>query len=203
MCYIAYTEEERRERTAKENIKVFKVMRAQKSPSGEISLSSFYQRKKWHVGETATLDKPLVLHHHEETFLHHEGCSTIDLGYHSYHCGIAQISFNLTFPPQVYAEVRCKKSNIVDDPSLFGWILIDDYYLGDITINEGLVTPWCGVRYTPDEFKKFMRKCTMDYHDKIAIVNCTIPKESNYYINRRGEIVSDTIRIDSYDTLLT
>lgn len=199
MCYFAYTEEERKERTAYEDLKVFKVMRIKKKPDGSESLFSFYHPKEWQVGETAMV-KPLILQHHKRTFLREE-CSTIDIGYHSYHGGIAQISFNLTFPPQVYAEVRYAKSNIVDDPSLFGWILIDDYYLGDITINEGLVTPWCGVRYTPDEFKKFMRKCTMDYHDKIAIVNCTIPKGSNYYINRRGEIVSDTIRIDSYDAL--
>jgi len=199
MCYFAYTEEERQEHTAKEDFNVFKVMRIKKKPDGSESLFSFYHPKEWQVGETAMV-KPLILHHHERTFLREE-CSTIDLGYHSYHSGIAQISFDVTFPPHVYAEVRCRKSNIVDDPLLFGWIVIDDYYIGDITINEGLVTPLCGNRYTPDEFKKFMQKCTLDYHDRIVIADCTIPKGSNYYINIRGEIVSETIRIDSYDTL--
>ena len=201
MCYIAYTEEERREHTANEDLKVFKVMRTKKSLSGEMLLFSFYQPKKWQVGETATLDEPLILRHHKRTFLR-EGCSTIDLGYHSYHGGIAQISFNVAYPPQVYAEVRCNKSNIVDDPLLFGWMIIDDYYIGDITINEGLVTPWCGVRYTPDDFKKFMLKCTLDHGGRVAIANCTIPKGAKYYINRRGEIVSNEIRFDSYEAFI-
>lgn len=199
MCYFAYTEEERQERTAKENFKVFKVMRIKKKTDGSESLFSFYQPKEWQVGETATLNKPLILHHNKRTVFREE-CSTIDLGYHSYHGGIAQISFNV-IPPRVYVDVRCKESNIVDDPLLFDWRLIDDYYIGDFTINEGLVTPWCGNRYAPDEFKKFMQKCTLDYDVRIAIANCTIPKGAKYYINRRGEIVSDTIRLDSYDTL--
>lgn len=199
MCYIAYTEEERQERTAKEDFKVFKVMRIKKKPDGSESLFSYYHPKEWQVGETATLDKPLILQHYGRTFLREE-CSIIDLGYHSYHGGIAQISFDVTFPPQVYVDVRCKKSNIVDDPLLFDWIVIDDYHIGDITFNEGLSTPWFGNRYTPDEFKKFMQKCTLNYNNKIVIANCTIPKGANYYLNIRGEIVSDTIRIDSYET---
>lgn len=198
MCYIAYTEEERRERTAKEGIKVFKVMRAQKSPSGEISLFSFYQRKKWHVGETATLDKPLVLHHHEETFLHHEECSTIDLGYHSYHGNLTQISFDLRFPPRVYVDVICVSPTVKASVAL-----IDEYYIGDVTINE-LVTPWpwCGDGYTYSEFKKYMRKCTLDNRTGVVIANCTIPKGAKYYINSRGEIVSNEIRFDSYETFI-
>lgn len=195
MCYRAYTEEERQERTAKEDFKVFKVMRIKKKLDGSESLFSFYHPKKWQVGETATLDKPLVLHHHKRKFIR-EWCSTIDLGYHSYHGDIAQILFNITFPPQVYAEV------VIYVDSNGNPHVISEYYIGDITINEGLVTPWCGRRYTYDEFKKFMSKCTLDYYNfGVAIANCTIPKGAKYYLSSRGEIVSDTIRLDSYDAL--
>jgi hypothetical protein len=201
MCYFAYTEEERQEHTAKEDFKVFKVMRAKKSPSGEIFLSSFYYPKKWHVGETATWPRPLVLHHHEETFIHHEECSTIDLGYHSYHVDLAQISFNLKFHPNVYVDVICVSPTVKASGAL-----IDEYYVGNTTINEGrLVTPWTWCddwyTYTLDEFKKYMRKRTLDNSTGVIIADCTIPKGATYYINSRGEIVSNAIRLDSYDAL--
>lgn len=193
MCYKAYTEEERKERTAKEDIKVFKVMNFKKNPNGGISLFSYYYRKEWQVGETATLDMPLVLQHNKRTFIC-QATSIVDIGYHSYHVDITRISFDLRFPPQAYADVVCENSN--GHPHV-----ISEYYIGDITINKGLVTPWYGRRYTYDEFKKFMLNCTLDYSIGVAIANCTIPKGSKYYLSSRGEIVSDAIRIDSYNTL--
>jgi len=193
MCYRAYTEEERKERTAKKDINVFKVMNFKKNPNGEISLFSYFFQKEWQVGETATLDKPLVLRHHKRTFICQE--STIEVGYHSYHGDITQISFDLRFPPQAYADVICVNLNGHTH-------VISEYYIGDITTNEGPVTPWYGARYTYDEFKKFMLKHTLDYHiPGVAIANCTIPKGAKYYISSRGVIVSDAIRLDSYDAL--
>lgn len=198
MCYRAYTEEERRERTANEDLKVFKVMNFKKNPNGRISLFSFFHRKEWRVGETATLGKPIVLHHHKRTLFCQES-STIKIGYHSYHGDITKISFDLRFPPQAYADVICEGSN--GRP-----YVISEYYIGDITINEGLATPWYDRRYTYDEFKKFMLKRTLDYSvgdhcAGIAIANCTIPKGAKYYLSSLGEIVSDAIRLDSYDAL--
>lgn len=40
----------------------------------------------------------------------------------------------------------------------------------------------------------------LQLNQNLVIVECTIPKGTHYYMNQRGEIVSDQIKIESFQT---
>lgn len=174
-----------KKRTAVEDIPVYKIM----SLWGDGSLRSWYMDAEYEVGKINRLWSPLKMKgadSSEET----EGF-IISEGYHSYN--------SRTTKPAI------RTSNTLTQHLVCCIMNNSGYEFGN-----GYLMCWCNPMsnlnlketLTLDEFRERFKFDTAGLGlsgGTCVIARCTIPGGANYYENVNGEIVSDAIRVDSYE----
>jgi hypothetical protein len=192
MCYRAYTQEDREERTAVEDMSVYKIM----SLWRDGSLRSWYIGEEYKVGKTNRQQIPLNMKRANSS--EKAGGFIIRDGYHSYNSRTtkpvirngsmfahADKNMGLTEP------LVCRILNDLGDEAGGGYLVCWDYPQPQL---EGALTL--------DEFRERFKFDTAGldlYGGTCVIARCTVPKGAHYYENGNGEIVSDAIRVDSYE----
>jgi hypothetical protein len=193
MCYRAYTKKDMEERTAVEDMPVYKIM----SLSKDGALKSWYMGEEYKVGKTERLGVPLKMERLPDMrpFL----CEflVINEGFHSYDSRATKLVIRNS-----HMLDHVGKNMYLTDP-LVCRILNDS---GGETGN-GYLMCWrnpskLNGTLTLDEFRERFRFDTAGLGptgDTCVIARCTIPGGAHYYENVNGEIVSDAIRVDSYE----
>jgi hypothetical protein len=184
MCYIAYTQEDREERTAVEDMPVYKIMSLWKNGS----LRSWYMEEEYEVGKTERLGVPLKMKRADSS--EETGGFIISEGYHSYN--------SRTTKPVI------RTSNDALLQHLACYIMNNLGY----EIGNGYLIRWRNPMpelketLTLDEFRERFKFDTAGMSMcgwTCVIARCTVPEGSHYFENANGEIVSDAIRVDSYE----
>lgn len=185
------------ERTAVEDMPVYKIM----SLSKDGALRSWYMEEEYEVGKTERLGVPLKMEriHTMSAFLGDGGVFlVINEGFHSYD---SRTTKPVIRNGQMFEHVD--KSLGLTEP-LVCRILNDS---GDETSNGYLMcwrSPMSKSKetLTLDEFRERFKFDTAGLDQTggtCVIARCTVPEGARYYENVDGEIVSDTIRVDSYE----
>lgn len=171
------------QRTAVEDMPVYKIM----SLWRDGSLRSWYMEEEYEVGKTNRQWMPLKMKgadSSEET-----GGFIISEGYHSYSSRATKpvISLSHTLHRHLVCYIMNNSGHEIGNGYLMCWCN------PEFTLRETL---------TLDEFRKRFKFDTTGLNltgATCVIARCTIPGGSNYYENVNGEIVSDAIRVDSYE----
>ena len=184
MCYLAYAKKDMEERTAVEDMPVYKIMSLWRGGS----LRSWYMEEEYEVGKTERLAVPLKMKRvdsSEET-----GGFIISEGYHSYN--------SRTTKPVIRTSSTLLQHLVCHIMNNLGY-----------EIGNGYLMCWRNPMpelkedaMTLDEFRECFKFDTTGLAllgDTCVIARCTIPGGSHYYENVNGEIVSDAIRVDSYE----
>lgn len=170
------------ERTAVEDMPVYKIM----SLWRDGSLRSWYMEEEYEVGKINRQCMPLKIRSvdtSEET-----GGFIINEGYHSYNS-------------------RTTKPVIRTSSTLFQHLVCHIMNNLGYEIGNGYLMCWRNPSkldgtLTLDEFRERFKFDTAGLGptgDTCVIARCTIPGGAHYYENVNGEIVSDAIRVDSYE----
>lgn len=183
MCYRAYTQEDREERTAVEDMPVYKIMSLWRNGS----LRSWYMEEEYKVGKTERLGVPLKMKRIDTS--EEAGGFIISEGFHSY-------------------DSRTTKPVIRTSNSLLQHLVCHITNNSGDEIGNGYLMCWRNPMskleetLTLDEFRERFKFDTAGLDllgGTCVIARCTIPGGAHYYENVDGEIVSDAIRVDSYE----
>ena len=186
MCYRAYTKEDMEQRTAVEDMPVYKIMSLWRNGS----LRSWYMEEEYEVGKTERLAAPLKMKRADPS----DGGFIISEGYHSYNSRTAKLGIRTSHGLKELFQrsnlVCCIMNNSGDE---IGRYLMCWHNPTSELLNETL---------TLGEFRERFKFETAGldlFGGTCVIARCTIPGGARYYENGNGEIVSDAIRVDSYE----
>ena len=171
------------ERTAVEDMPVYKIM----SLWRDGSLRSWYMEEEYEVGKINRQCMPLKIRSvdtSEET-----GGFIINEGYHSYN--------SRTTKPVIGASNTLFQHLVCYIMTNFGYKIANGYLMC-------WRNPMSELKETLplDEFRERFKFDTTGLDllgETCVIARCTIPVGAHYYENLDGEIVSDAIRVDSYE----
>lgn len=177
MCYEARSYNDKKCRTAEEDIRVVKFVESYKV-NGKYKIRSYYTDYPYELGHT-----------YSASYMPREYCEDVNQGYHSYslskgnpvmrrYLGYSGLGF-----PGDDGDGRC----------LLGGSHSDFIKENQIKMFDGMFE--CTPRMAKYFFSidEFGRK---DNFPVFSVMYCTIPRGSVYYENEDGEIVSDQIRPD-------
>ena len=174
MCYEATSYNDKKCRTAEEDIRVVKFVESYKV-NGKYKIRSYYTDYPYELGHT-----------YSASYMPREYCEDINQGYHSYslskgnpvmrrYLGYSELGF-----PGNDGDGRCLLGCSHSD-------FIKEDYLGRMFECAPRMAKYF---FSIDEFGR------KDNFPVFSVMYCTIPKGSVYYENEDGEIVSDQIRPD-------
>lgn len=171
------------ERTAVEDMPVYKIMSLWRNGS----LRSWYMEEEYEVGNTNRQWTPLKMKgadSSEET-----GGFLIGEGYHSYNSRTTKPVIKTS--NTLLQHLVCYITNNSGDEIGNGYLMCWSNPMSKL--EETL---------TLDEFRERFKFDTAGLDllgGTCVIARCTIPRGAHYYENVNGEIVSDAIRVDSYE----
>ena len=179
MCYEASSYNDKKCRTAEEDIRVVKFVESYKV-NGKYKIRSYYAEYPYEIGHTYSV-----------SYMPREYCEDINQGYHSYSLSKGEpvvrryLGYEaIEFPND--DEDSCRK--------LLGTSHADFIKKDQIKkVFDGMFE--CAPKMAKYFFSidEFARKAKFPV---FSVMYCTIPKGSVYYENEDGEIVSDQIRPD-------
>jgi hypothetical protein len=184
MCYLAYAKKDMEERTAVEDMPVYKIM----SLWRDGSLRSWYMEEEYEVGKTERLAVPLRMKAVDSS--EEAEVFRISEGYHSYSSRTTKpvIRTSSTWFQHLVCHIMTNLGYEIGNGYLMCWRIP----MSELK-EEAL---------TLDEFREHFKFDTTGMAllgDTCVIARCTIPGGAHYYENVNGEIVSDAIRVDSYE----
>lgn len=183
MCYLAYAKKDMEERTAVEDMPVYKIM----SLWSDGSLRSWYMEEEYEVGKTERLAVPLKMRSVDTR--EGTGGFIINEGYHSYNSRTTKPVIRTS--STLFQHLVCHIMNSLGYRICNGYLMCWRSPISEL--KEAL---------TLDEFRERFKFDTAGMGltgGTCVIARCTIPVGAHYYENLDGEIVSDAIRVDSYE----
>lgn len=178
MCYEAKSDNDKKCRTAEEDIRVVKFVESYKV-NGKYKIKSYFAGYQYVLGHTYSISE-----------MPREYCDGINEGYHSYslskgepvmrrYIGYSKLGF-----PNEDGDERCLLGGTHSD-------FIKEDQIRKVFDGMFECTPrMAKYFFSIDEFGR------MGGFSVFSVMYCTIPKGSVYYENEDGEIVSDQIRPD-------
>ena len=178
MCYQAKSDNDKKCRTAEEDIRVVKFVETLKV-NGKWTIRSYFTNYPYELGHTYSV-----------SYMPREYCGDINEGYHSYslskgepvmrrHLGYSELGF-----PDDDGDDRCLLGGSHSD-------FIKQDQIRKVFGGMFECTPQMAKYFF--SIDDFARKADFPV---FSVMYCTIPKGSIYYENEDGEIVSDQIRPD-------
>lgn len=178
MCYEARSYNDKKCRTAEEDIRVVKFVETLKA-NGKWKIRSYFTNYPYELGHTYSI-----------SYMPREYCEDINQGYHSYslsngepvmrrYLGYSELGF-----PDDDGDERCLLGGSHSD-------FIKQDQIRKVFDGMFECTPrMAKYFFSIDEFGR------KENFPVFSVMYCTIPKGSVYYENEDGEIVSDQIRPD-------
>ena len=176
MCYKAYSNNDKKCRTAKEDIRVVKFVESYKV-NGKWLIRSYYTDYPYELGHTYSIDGMPI-----------EYCADINQGFHSY--SLSKGKPVVRRYRSGYSEIGFPNDDKESCRRLLGsshsYFIKEDHIDGRFECTPRMAKYF----FIIDEFARKVK------FPVFSVMYCTIPEGSVYYENEDGEIVTDKIRTD-------